>query len=68
MSCGFTNTHALGECRCFKPRDLVVLLESQQLWQRLLLHMTRRRREHPESVADVMVTVMLRDRTRWLRN
>lgn len=68
MSCRSTSTHAGGECSCFKPEDFLDLLENQQIWLQLLLCMTRERWEHPESAADVLIKVMLGDRTRWLRN
>ena len=72
MNCRSKAMHALGECEyCFTPAHFLELLESEYQWFDLLNALRQQRwqrawpKESPEGQA---VILMLRDRTRWLRN
>lgn len=64
--------HALGECDCFfKLRDFLELLERERQWFEMLdalRHLCWQRTSPEESPEGQAVIVMLRDRSRWVRN
>ena len=72
MSCRWKALHSLGECDCFfKPRDFLALLDKERKWFDLLdtLRHLRWQRISPEdSPEGQAVILMLRERTRGLRN
>ena len=69
MTCRGKAMHALGECDCyFKPRNFVDLLERECLWFELLMRVARHRVNHPESFEAQVISRILHDRARWLRN
>ena len=68
MSCRGKAMHALDECDCFQPRDYEALLETEQLWFELLIHLVRYRMNHPEGGEGRVIALILQERMRWLRN
>ena len=71
MNCRSKTLHARGECDCFKPRDFLELLDKERTWFDLLdtLRHLRWQRPNPDdSPEGQAVALMLRERTRGLRN
>lgn len=58
MSCRFTNARAIAYCGCFKPQDFLELLEKERKWFALFMRV-----ESPRARS-----IVLTERTRWLRN
>ena len=69
MSCPSKTLHDLHLCNCwFTPEDFLLMLDKEQRWFEILMRLTRRRAFGPEGVEDQVITVMMNDRARWLRN
>ena len=58
--------HALGRCDCFQPRDFAALLETEPLWFEVLIRLAQHGANDPGG--ERMSTLILQERTRWLRN
>ncbi len=52
----------------YKPRNFAELLDKEGVWIEFLLRLTHQRASHLKGNENDIVTGMLRDRTRWLRN
>jgi hypothetical protein len=66
MSCRGKVMHALSRCDCFQPRDFAALLETERPWCELLIGLAQHGANHPGG--ERMSTLILEERTRWLRN
>jgi hypothetical protein len=58
----------LARAENFKPRDFAELLDKERVWIEFLLRLIHQRAPYPKVDQNDIVTGMLRDRTRWLRN
>jgi hypothetical protein len=64
----FTATHAARECGCFSRTTFSHCSKKEHAWMQLLFWFTRRRVTCPNGAESELIAVMLRERTRCLRN